>query len=168
MAGIVALGAASIHGENVWPQFRGPAGAGLGDGLNPPLGFGPNSNLLWKVEMSRGLSSPILQGGSIFLTGSDGSRLETVCLDQSSGKIRWRQGIDVPVLEKVHEVNSTATPTPVCDDQRVYAYFGSFGLVAYGLDGREIWRKPLPMPQTFMNQGTSTSPLRVADAVVVF
>jgi outer membrane protein assembly factor BamB len=165
---VIALGALSLQGESGWSQFRGPAGSGVADQLNPPLRFGPRSNLLWKVEIGHGLSSPILDGDSIFLTDCDGSRLETLCLDASSGKIRWRQGTDAPVLEKVHEVNSDATPTPVCDHERVYAYFGSFGLLAYSLDGRELWRQPLPVPTTFMHQGTSTSPVRVGDAVVVF
>jgi outer membrane protein assembly factor BamB len=168
LALVIALGVPSILGENAWPQFRGPAGDGVADGSNPPLRFGPNSNLIWKVEMSKGLSSPILSGDSIFLTDCDGSRLETLCIDSSSGKIRWRHGVDAPVLEKVHEANSDATPTPVCDNERVYAYFGSFGLIAYNFDGGEIWRQALPVPKTFMHQGTSTSPVRVGDAVVVF
>ncbi|HEY3862070.1 MAG TPA: PQQ-binding-like beta-propeller repeat protein [Verrucomicrobiae bacterium] len=168
LAAAIAMGGLAAHGETGWPQFHGPAGAGVADQLNPPLRFGPDSNLLWKTETSGGLSSPILSGGLIFLTGCDGSRLETICVDLSSGKIRWRQAIDAPVLEKVHKVNSDATPTPVCDGERVYSYFGSFGLAAYNFDGSEAWRKPLPMPKTFMDQGTSTSPVRVGDAVVVF
>ncbi len=165
---MVMSGARGMNGENAWPQFRGPTGTGIGDGLNPPLRFGPDSNLLWKVEMSKGLSSPIVGGGAIFVTGVDKAGLETVCVDAGSGKIRWRQRIDAPVLEKVHAANSDASPTPVCDEERVYAYFGSFGLVAYHFDGSEAWRKPLPLPKTFMNQGTGTSPVRMGDAVVVF
>ena len=165
---MIALGANTILADSAWPQFRGAAGAGVADGSNPPWHFGPNSNLLWKVEISHGLSSPILSGDSIFLTACDGSRLETICIDSASGKIRWSQGVDAPALEKVHEANSDATPTPVCDNERVYAYFGSFGLVAYSFDGHEIWRQPLPLPKTFMHQGTSTSPVRVGNAVVVF
>jgi outer membrane protein assembly factor BamB len=120
------------------------------------------------VEVSKGLSSPIVGGNGIFLTGRSGSRLETLCVDQGSGKIRWRQGIDVAAVEKVHSANSAATPTPVCDDERVYAYFGSYGLVAYDFEGHEAWRQPLPMAKTFMNQGTSTSPVRAGDWVIVF
>lgn len=167
-AAVIAFGVPSIHSESAWPQFRGPAGTGIADHSNLPLRFGPNSNLLWKVEMKKGLSSPILSGDSIFLTDCDGTRLETLCVALNSGQICWRQGLDAPVLEKVHEANSDATPTPVCDSERVYAYFGSFGLVAYNFAGREIWRQPLPVPETFMHQGTATSPVRVGDAVVVF
>jgi hypothetical protein len=117
VAAAIAFGVPSIHGESAWPQFRGPAGSGVADHSNLPLGFGPKSNLLWKVEMKQGLSSPILRGDSIFLTDCDGSRLETLCVDLNSGQIRWRQGMDAPVLEKVYEANSDATPTPVCDSE---------------------------------------------------
>jgi outer membrane protein assembly factor BamB len=65
-------------------------------------------------------------------------------------------------------MNSLATPTPVTDGKAVYVYYSSFGLAAYTFDGRELWKKPLPLPKTFFNQGTSTSPILANGKLVLF
>ena len=130
--------------------------------------FGPASNLLWKTELPAGHSSPVVWKDAIFLTGSKSNQLLTICLDRRDGKRRWEQGVTVEKLEKVQSANSVATPTPVTDGQAVYVYFGSFGLLAYNFEGKGLWRKPLPMPKTFRDQGTSTSPILAEDKLVVF
>jgi outer membrane protein assembly factor BamB len=104
----------------------------------------------------------------MFLTAADGNKLITMSIDCASGRRLWEQSIVVEKLEPVHEANSHATSTPVTDGKRLIVYFGSFGLLAYDLAGRELWRKPLPMPQTFFNQGTGTSPILADDKLVVF
>jgi outer membrane protein assembly factor BamB len=85
-----------------------------------------------------------------------------------SGKQIWEQSLTVEKLEPIHNVNSHATSTPVADANAVYVYFGSFGLLAYNWDGKEIWRKPLPIPKTFFNQGTGTSPVLADGKLIVF
>jgi outer membrane protein assembly factor BamB len=110
----------------------------------------------------------VIWKGRLFLTGADGNRLSTACFDCVSGKKLWEQDTEVEKLEPVHEANSHATSTPVTDGKRLYVYFGSFGLLAYDLAGKELWRKPLPMPQTFFNQGTGTSPILAEDKLMVF
>jgi outer membrane protein assembly factor BamB len=53
----------------------------------------------------------------------------------------------------------------VTDGERVYAYFGSFGMLAYDLDGKEQWR--LPLPQPVVEFGTGTSPVLAGERVIV-
>mgnify|MGYP003429661953 CR=1 FL=1 len=67
--------------------------------------------------------------------------------------------------EKVHEVNSPATPTPYVDDGRVHVYFGAYGLLCYDLDGRELWRKPIPTPKSLY--GSATSPIGHGDHLIL-
>jgi hypothetical protein len=73
--------------------------------------------------------------------------------------VRWEQTVLVDALEKTHKINSRATSTPVTDGKSLFVYFSSFGLLAYDFTGRELWRKPLPLPITFRGQGTGTSPI---------
>jgi len=40
-----------------WPQFRGPASSGVGEG-RPPVHFGIDQKVLWKTAVGSGLSSP--------------------------------------------------------------------------------------------------------------
>ncbi len=67
-------------------------------------------------------------------------------------------------MEKITGTNSHASPTPVCDGKRVYVYFGSFGLIAYDVDGNELWKKPLAVPE--MQHGSASSPI-LADGLLV-
>ena len=151
-----------------WPGFRGPSSSGAAENQQPPIHFGPTSNLLWKADLPQGHSSPITWKDSIFATGAEGKRLLTLCLDRRDGSKSWEAAVTVEKLERVHSANSVATPTPVTDGQAVYAYFGSFGLLAYDFQGKELWRKSLPMPKTFMNQGTGTSPVLAEDKLLLF
>ena len=151
-----------------WSGFRGANAGGVAEKDRAPIFFGPSSNVLWKIELLRGHSSPVVWKERTFLTGAEGNKLTTICLDRLSGKRLWEQSLTVEMLEPVHEANSHATPTPVTDGKAVFVYFGSFGLVAYDLDGKEMWNKPLPMPKTFFNQGTATSPILIEGKLVLF
>jgi outer membrane protein assembly factor BamB len=158
---------ASVQAAN-WPGFRGPAADGIAEKEKAPTHFGQASNLLWKTEMLPGHSSPAIWNGQLFLTSADGNKLSTIGLDCRSGNVRWEQNTVVEKLEPIHQANSHASSTPVTDGKRLYVYFGSFGLLAYDLAGKELWRKPLPMPRTFFDQGTGTSPILAEDKLVVF
>ena len=67
-------------------------------------------------------------------------------------------------MEKVHPFSNAAASTPATDGQRVYTYFGSYGLLAHDFTGKEVWRKPLPAPPTQF--GAATSPI-VLDGKVI-
>jgi len=151
-----------------WPGFRGPNGDGVAEQEKAPIYFNASSNVLWKAELHRGLSSPVIWKERIYLTTETSNKLTTICLDRLSGKKRWEQGVVVEKLEPVHSSNSHATSTPVTDGKSIYVYFGSLGVLAYDLEGKEIWRKPLPIPQTFSNQGTGTSPILAGEKLLIF
>ena len=123
-------------GKAWWPQFRGPNSSGLGEG-KPPVHFGPNQNVRWKIPVGLGLSSPIISDRRIFLTEFDraNKQLATLCIDRRSGEILWRRTVNPERIEKVHQISSPAGSTPVTDGQRVYVYFGSYGLLCYDLNG---------------------------------
>lgn len=140
-----------------WPQFRGPGGSGVAEEGDFPVVFGPETNLVWRVPLPAGNSSPCIWENRIFLTGHRDSEVETLCLDRSSGVVLWRQPILLPPIGAGGGSGNLASPTPVTDGRRVYVYFGPFGLVCYDLGGAEQWRRPLPMPVT--QHGVGTSPV---------
>lgn len=52
-----------------WHQWRGPEGNGFAPAANPPLTWGPQSNIKWKVPIpGRGESTPVVWGDRVFLT----------------------------------------------------------------------------------------------------
>ena len=149
-----------------WPQFRGPNSSGLGDGT-PPVAFAPDQNVVWKTAVGPGLSSPIVWDGRIFLTEFDraNNRLSTLGIDRRTGKVLWRKTVAPERIEKVHEISSPAGATPATDGERVYVYFGSYGLLAYDLDGNLKWERRLPVAEN--PYGAVASPVVVGDLVVV-
>jgi outer membrane protein assembly factor BamB len=167
---VVPLSWFAIVGVSVaqsnWPQFRGPGGQGVAaGGGKPPVEFSADKNVKWKVEVPHGHSSPCIWGNKIFLTGRDNGKLVTFCLDRDDGRELWRAEAPVEKIEETHRIGSPAAPTPCTDGERVYVSFGSFGVLAYDLDGKEAWRKPLPVP--VVEFGTSTSPIVVEGKVIL-
>lgn len=152
------------HAETNWPQFRGPGGLGIGSG-KPLVEFGPKKNVKWKVEVPHGHSSPCIRGGKMILTGVDGGKLVTFCLDLKDGHELWRAAAPVEKIEPTHRIGSPASSTPCTDGERVYVYFGSFGLLAYDWSGKEVWRKPLPPP--VVEFGTGASPILAGGKVII-
>ncbi len=155
--------------EPTWPQFRGPNASGLAaEGQNPPVEFGPKQNVLWKTPVPLGHSSPCIWGDHIFLTGFDKEKkeLQVFCIERSSGNIRWRKIVPAEEIEKVHSISSPATATPATDGERVYVYFGSFGLVCYDFAGTQQWTVPLPVAKT-MRFGHGTSPIVSGELVIL-
>jgi len=159
-------GAADDADQLPWPQFRGPNSTGIGYG-NPPVEFGPDKNVLWKVAVGPGLSSPVIANGRLFLTEFDRNtkQLSTVCIDPRTGKILWRRSVAPAEIEKVHEISSPAAPTPATDGERVYAYFGSYGLVCYDFAGKLQWERRLPLPENIY--GAVASPIVAGNLVVL-
>jgi outer membrane protein assembly factor BamB len=158
--------AAANDGKVWWPQFRGPGSSGLGDGT-PPVHFGPDHNVLWKTPVGTGLSSPIVWEDRVFLTEFDQAtkQLATLGIDRRTGKILWRRTVAPTQIEKVHELSSPAGATPVTDGERVYVYFGSYGLVSYDLNGSPKWDRPLPNPEN--PYGAVASPIVAGDLLVL-
>jgi outer membrane protein assembly factor BamB len=160
------FGATAENGSKLWwPQFRGPNSSGVGEG-RPPVHFSPEQNVLWKAAVGSGLSSPSVWEGRIFLTEFDrtNKQFATVCIDRRTGKELWRRTVAAEEIEKVHELSSPAGATPATDGERVYVYFGSYGLVCYDLDGNQQWEKRLPLPQN--PYGAVASPIVVGELLV--
>src|SRR5688500_16580865 len=112
-----------------WPQFRGPGGSGIADGQKPPVEFGPDKNLKWKVKAPGGLSSPIVAGDRLILTAFDGGKLYTVAYNRADGKEAWRKEAPAKQVERYFKKGgSPACSTPATDGERVYVYFGSCGV----------------------------------------
>lgn len=151
-----------------WPQFRGPGGSGVADDQEPPVEFGPDKNVKWKVPAPAGLSSPIIAGDKLVITAFDGGKLYTVAYSRAAGKEVWRRDAAAKTIEKFLKTEgSPAASTPATDGERIVSYFGSCGLICYDLTGKELWRFEMPTASTAGDFGTGTSPLLVGGTVIV-
>jgi outer membrane protein assembly factor BamB len=152
-----------------WPGFRGPGCLGVAGAGTPPLawdGAGGN-NVLWKVPVDRpGFSSPAIWGDRLFLTGGDKEIREVFCFRTDDGSVLWRTTVTLPSgLEppKVTEDTGYAAPTPVTDGRVVCAVFATGDVVCLDLEGEEVWRMHLGVPENPYGHGSS--PLILGDVL---
>jgi outer membrane protein assembly factor BamB len=165
IAVVLVLGALAAPPADEWSRFRGPNGSGVADGRKLPAEFSPTNNVVWKTELPQGYSSPIVFGTRIYLTGVRDGRLLSLAIDRATGKLVWEREAPRARHEKLDQRNHPAAPSAAVDGERVYFFFPDYGLLAYDLDGRELWRKPLgPFNNIY---GMGASPIVVGDIVVL-
>jgi len=173
-----------------WHQWRGPHATGVSPTANPPLEWSETKNVRWKVEIpGRGSASPIVWGDRLFLltavpagvTG-DGQhaprggltprgihRFMVMAIDRKTGKTIWeRVAREQEPHEASHTDNGTwASGSPVTDGERVYAYFESFGLYAYDMNGKLLWEKDLGDKKMRNAFGEGSTPALHGNTLVV-
>jgi outer membrane protein assembly factor BamB len=165
--GTVVAAALGADQRLCWPQFRGPNGSGLAVGQKPPVEFGPDKNMRWKVAVPSGLSSPIIAGENLVLTAFDNGKLYTIAYRRADGREAWRREAPAKEIERFHKTEgSPAASTPATDGARIVVYFGSCGLLCYDLTGNELWQVQMPPAVVAGNFGSGTSPI-IADGLVV-
>jgi outer membrane protein assembly factor BamB len=149
-----------------WPQFRGPNATGIAEGAKLPDKIGADKNVIWKVGLPPGHSSPIVAGDRIYVTAvRDKKKLVTMALDPVDGKLLWERESPYKTLEKIHTIGSHAQSTPVSDGEVVLSFFGSCGFYCYDRYGNTLWTKPFgPFPNDF---GAGSSPLLVGERVIL-
>src|SRR5437867_10634443 len=99
LTGGFAAAGLSAEKQLTWPRFRGPNGSGVADGQKPPVEFGPDKNVKWKIPAPSGLSSPIVAGDKLVLTAFDGGKLYTVAYHRADGKEAWRREASAKKIE---------------------------------------------------------------------
>lgn len=146
--------------DNSWSQFRGIGCKGIApEGVTPPVKLDVNSNMAWKIPLSQGLSSPCIVGNRIFLTGFNpaDSALITYCIDRNHGTLLWERKVYPDSLEKNHPLSNQAMATIAANKNAVFVYFGAYGILCYNPEGKLLWERKLPMPDT--QYGSCSSPI---------
>ncbi|HCQ98403.1 MAG TPA: serine/threonine protein kinase [Acidobacteria bacterium] len=180
-----------------WPRFRGLQAGNVADDSVLPDTWSETENIAWKIDIP-GLSwsSPIVWDEHIFVTtaisaaedevqpipglydpgehngsvpASGEHRWMVFDIDFETGAVRWAKELHrgVPTITR-HLKNSFASETPVTDGERVYAYFGSIGLIAaLDFDGKELWRKDIGTFNTMQGMATASSPALHEDRLYI-
>jgi outer membrane protein assembly factor BamB len=148
-----------------WPQFRGPDAAGVSQEGKPPGEFGRDKALAWKAAAGEGISSPIVWGDRVFITGAEAGRPRMICLSRRDGSRLWERELPAVKQETVHRTSHPVSATPATDGRRVAGYFPGTGLVVWDMEGKELWRKEMEMP--FVVNGSGTSPIFAGERVVL-
>ncbi|MGB7345797.1 MAG: PQQ-binding-like beta-propeller repeat protein [Pirellulaceae bacterium] len=169
-----------------WPRFLGANGSGVSpDAVAAPLEWSDDSNLKWKSDLpGKGVSSPIVVGDKVFVTAYSGygvggkdEKMEDlkrhlVCLDRNDGKEVWSKAIEAVLPEDPYEgmgvpAHGYASHTPVSDGKMVFVFFGKTGVLAFDLDGNEIWRQSVGTGSGQQRWGSASSPVLHDDVLIV-
>jgi outer membrane protein assembly factor BamB len=164
---LVVVGGAVLSADN-WPSFRGPGASGVAVGKaaaatwDVPAGKG----VKWRVPVP-GLahSSPIVWGTQVCVAtavnAADAADLKVglygniqsaddqsrhrwlvMCYDVRTGKPMWERVAHAGVPKvKRHTKSTHASSTLATDGRYIVAFFGSEGLYAFDMQGKEIWKK---------------------------
>ncbi len=141
LAGAILLGASGLRADALsdWPQWRGPNGDGGREGGNYPVKWGPDSNLLWKVELpGKGCSTPAVWSHRIYVTAPVGGKDAVLVFDWSGRP--FGQTVFGPERQGKNRNGSGSNPSPVTDGRNLYVYFKSGTLAGLSLEGKTLWK----------------------------
>jgi outer membrane protein assembly factor BamB len=167
---------------------------GVASDANPPIEWSETKNVAWKVRLpGHGSSTPILWGERLYVltaVRADGrdaplpphargesdrppgvesaQAFRVLAIDRSTGKTIWERtaGRATP-HEGKQENNSYASASALTDGEHLFAYFGSWGLYCYDLEGELLWKKDLGDMSTRNGFGEGASPALHGDTLVV-
>jgi outer membrane protein assembly factor BamB len=169
---VVLSALAALAGD--WPAWRGPDGTGVSAETGLPTRWSATKNVRWRVPLEgAGVSAPVVSGGRLFLTSSDGrqnDRLHLLCYRCADGELLWHSRFfGSAVSEGQFAPGGMAVPTPAADGERVHALFGTGDLVCVDFEGRPVWVRSLAQEYgSFRNRwGMAASPLLVGGLLVV-
>ncbi|MFC1541720.1 PQQ-binding-like beta-propeller repeat protein [Candidatus Latescibacterota bacterium] len=168
-----------------WSQWRGPLGTGAALSGNPPVEWSEQKNVQWKTSLSgTGYGTPVVWGNDIFVSSailpkgsepSAGSAKPTepakfivMALDCTSGEIRWERTAREEIPHQgVHRSSTWSASSPITDGKHVYAYFGSFGLYCYTMNGDLVWEKDFGDMDIRNQFGEGSTPSLYKNSLVV-
>ena len=168
-----------------WAGFRGPSGNAVSEATNLPETWSDSEHLAWKVELpGMGSSSPIIVGNRVFVTCYGGYGVDRnkpgkqedlsrhlVCVDLKTGKIQWDKSVKATLPEDDYTgfiaEHGYSSSTPTSDGKNVYVFFGKSGVLAFDLEGNQLWQTSVGTGSDFMHWGSGTSPVVHGDLVFV-
>jgi outer membrane protein assembly factor BamB len=126
----------------------------------------------WSVPLpGRGLASPIVVGGKVFVTCSSGpkqERLHVICFNAANGTKAWERQLQATGRTMSHPKTSVAASTPCSDGRRIFALWSCNDLAAFDLEGNLLWVRGLTADYANASNslGMASSPIIVGETVV--
>ena len=109
-------------------------------------------------------------GGQRVAGGGEGIAFLVSAFNQADGSVAWEYEIEAEGdLPDVHQKHNMASPSPVADGARVYAWFATGQLVALDLRGELAWERHLARDYGPFEivWGHSTSPIIYDDLLIL-
>ncbi|HPD15697.1 MAG TPA: PQQ-binding-like beta-propeller repeat protein [Planctomycetota bacterium] len=146
-------------------------GRGQYPSAHPVTRWTDRENVLWKAEVGRAQSSPVVVAQRVLVTAEPDL---LVCLDAGTGRELWRRAhkladISAEAAAKGARHSSQygdATPTPVSDGKWVWVFFNTGIVACHDLEGKTRWANWYDLRQT-TTYGRTASPVLVGGRLLV-
>ena len=135
-------------------RLQHPSQVLLGQHPNLPKGF----------TLAVALLSVTSFADSNYLKSNSEYTRAIVCLDRETGKKQWTCESLAGPQSALDRRNSPATPTPIVHGNRIFAYFGTAGLMSCDFQGKLLWTcRSLPYSSVY---GAASSPV-ASDGILI-
>jgi len=127
-----------------WPHWRGPQFNGSTDATDLPVTFSKTEGVKWTAAMpGPSASTPIVVGDYVFISSTEPSaeKLWAIALDRATGQVKWKHAVGSGYQRDGR--SNYASPSAACDGERVVFFYGTGDLVAFTMDGEQLWAKNL-------------------------
>lgn len=149
-----------------------------GRGVSTPIVWGDRVFLTTAVETEKAVDPEAVKRAEAetpdFVRKSGGIlpskvvHFTVLALQRSDGRVLWKQIVcEEAPHEGTHADGSWASGSAVTDGERLYVYFGSYGLYCFDLDGKKIWEKQLGRFKMKARFGEGVSPVLCGEQVLV-
>jgi outer membrane protein assembly factor BamB len=143
--------------------FRGYMGQGISFHKNIPETWNGSTgeNVKWKVAFSKhGYSSPVIWGDRIFISGGDAQSRVVSCYNRHTGQLLWEKAVSgisgsPAAPPRTSEDTGLAASTMAVDGNRVYAIFATGDVVAFDMEGNQVWGRNLGVPKNHYGHSSS-------------
>jgi len=131
----------------------------------------PGPRLFQAGDAGAAGETPLGRGGAAGAAGAGGGvSFLVTAFDRASGRRLWESQVESRgQLHEVHEKHNLATPSPVTDGERVYAWFGTGQIAALDMTGKIVWQRHLGAEYSpfEIGWGHSSSPILYRDTVIL-
>jgi outer membrane protein assembly factor BamB len=125
-----------------WPQWRGPGFSGSSPDSSPPRQWSKTENVAWTAELpGPSAATPIVWKDHVFVSSThrEEKLLLAQAYDRRTGKRLWSEKVADGYGRD--ERSNYASPSPLTDGKLVWFFYGNGHLVAFDLDGKQVWSR---------------------------
>ena len=167
--GLAISASAGTHAQ--WPQWRGPTRDGIVPVANVPASWPEKPTLRWKQPAGEGYSSPVVDGGRVFVHSRRDPQEIVTAFDLASGNTLWRATYDAAFTKNQYAAQMAKGPfsTPLVAGGRLYtlgvtAVLSAFDASTGALKWRKDFSKEIDTSKLFT--GTAMSPI-IANGLLI-
>lgn len=168
------IGAEEALDTSGWRSFRNGGASRVSKETELPVRWSPTQGISWQMELpGYGQSTPVLFADKVIVTAVEGPQRNTnvvMCVDRKSGNEIWSIRQDSSRQGPSNYMYSRAAPTPVVDEECVYAFFESGDMIAARLsDGQKLWERDLKdeVGELQTNHGLGSSLAQTQEHLIV-